>query len=726
MDMPRSSTDKVPQSSRRWLSSGAVVAIAGLIAFGINFKTQQDYDGALKVFRANSHQDAVLAAKAVANNFNQIYLNLRTISLLASVRRIDRYGENLTLDGRQSVQKIYNNLANNIDVSEVYIVPADLDGDAVDAHTSEKQSPILMFDKIRLGLAAGADEADQPPDPNMPVQEEIYEYRQLHQQMLQLQQLAPNLTIKNASDIVFLSTPPVITCDNSLYNNSRMESDRTGSIYSVPFYGEDNVLKGTITAVLLQNNIVKMLPPRNYALVDATNQTVFNALEGGQQVESSSYVMRGVADDRLFYSEVVPVDIAGPGMTFNLWAGRSNKDFLTSAEVVQINRFATLGYIFAAIFAVLGLAILAIMRRSKLLSAQSEIELQRRLSAQSDQLQSIMAASAQEYERNAAQRTETEEAAIGRERQLVVASFGEGLAQLAGKVLFKRMKKELPADYQRLQADFNAALVSIEQAIVQVQTVNSTIQYSARDIASASDDLKRRTEQQTSGLSQVIVELKHVMETVKKTAIHAGQARQAVASVRVDAAQSAEIVGKATQAMKGIEKSAQQIGDIISVMDEIAFQTNLLALNAGVEAARAGEAGRGFAVVASEVRALAVRSAQAAKEIKSLINTSSSQVNQGVSLVVETGAAFGRFLTQVADIDGAVSQIVQSATDQSHELSHIQTEIEQLGHMTQENVAMARKTSNATQHLDDEIASLTEIIAEFQMNPDPAARLSAA
>jgi hypothetical protein len=177
MDMPRSSTDKVPQYSRRWLSSGAVVAIAGLIAFGINFKTQQDYDGALKVFRANSHQDAVLAAKAVANNFNQIYLNLRTISLLASVRRIDRYGENLTLDGRQSVQQIYNNLANNIDVSEVYIVPADLDGDAVDAHTGEKQSPILMFDKIRLGLAAGADEADQPPDPNMPVQEEIYEYR---------------------------------------------------------------------------------------------------------------------------------------------------------------------------------------------------------------------------------------------------------------------------------------------------------------------------------------------------------------------------------------------------------------------------------------------------------------------------------------------------------------------------------------------------------------------
>ena len=159
------------------------------------------------------------------------------------------------------------------------------------------------------------------------------------------------------------------------------------------------------------------------------------------------------------------------------------------------------------------------------------------------------------------------------------------------------------------------------------------IRADAGEISTAADDLSRRTEQQASSLEETAAALEEITATVKKTAEGAKHARDIVSTAKVDADKSGEVVREAMAAMAGIDKSSKQISEIIGVIDEIAFQTNLLALNAGVEAARAGDAGRGFAVVASEVRALAQRSAQAAKEIKGLISASTAQVDQGVRLV---------------------------------------------------------------------------------------------
>jgi methyl-accepting chemotaxis protein len=167
--------------------------------------------------------------------------------------------------------------------------------------------------------------------------------------------------------------------------------------------------------------------------------------------------------------------------------------------------------------------------------------------------------------------------------------------------------------------------------------------------------------------------------------------------------------------MNAIAKSSQQIGQIIGVIDEIAFQTNLLALNAGVEAARAGEAGRGFAVVAAEVRALAQRSAGAAKEIKGLISESSAQVGVGVKLVAETGRSLERITTQVAEINTTVSDIAIGARDQSTALEEINIAIDQMNMVTQQNAAMVEESTAAGHSLSEETSKLSQLMGQFQI-----------
>jgi methyl-accepting chemotaxis protein len=175
-------------------------------------------------------------------------------------------------------------------------------------------------------------------------------------------------------------------------------------------------------------------------------------------------------------------------------------------------------------------------------------------------------------------------------------------------------------------------------------------------------------------------------------------------------------MGEAVTAMSGISKSAQQITHIISVIDEIAVQTNLLALNAGVEAARAGEAGRGFAVVASEVRALAQRAADAAREVKTLISQSSSQIEHGVKLVSDTGKALDQIMTQVGQINEIFQEIAAGAREQASGLEQVNTAVNQMDQVTQQNAAMVEESTTATEALSQETSKLHELIGEFKFS----------
>ncbi|WP_378945743.1 methyl-accepting chemotaxis protein [Mesorhizobium sp. ANAO-SY3R2] len=316
------------------------------------------------------------------------------------------------------------------------------------------------------------------------------------------------------------------------------------------------------------------------------------------------------------------------------------------------------------------------------------------------------------------QRRQAEEAgqeAIKQERALVANSIGVGLAKLAAKDLTYRMEEELPEAYRKLQSDFNAAIEQLEGAMQSVAGGTNAIQSGTQEMAVAADDLSRRTEQQAASLEETAAALDQITATVKKSAEGATHARQVVVAADEDAKQSALIVRQAVEAMDAIMNSARQIGQIIGVIDEIAFQTNLLALNAGVEAARAGDAGRGFAVVASEVRALAQRSADAAKEIKSLISASTTRVEGGVELVVETGKSLERILVQVADINNVVAAIASGAQEQATGLDQVNTAINLMDQATQQNAAMVEETTAAAHSLSHETVQLAELIGQFEV-----------
>jgi methyl-accepting chemotaxis protein len=312
-------------------------------------------------------------------------------------------------------------------------------------------------------------------------------------------------------------------------------------------------------------------------------------------------------------------------------------------------------------------------------------------------------------------RLEGEAAVAAAAQQLVVTELSRGLDSLAKGNLTHRIEAEVAPEYKKIRDDFNAALTQLQDAMKTIVSNVQGIRTGAGEISQAADDFSRRTEQQAASLEETAAALDEITATVRKTAEGANQANDVVTEARGEAERSGEVVRNAVAAMGQIENSSQQIAQIIGVIDEIAFQTNLLALNAGVEAARAGEAGRGFAVVASEVRALAQRSSEAAKEIKTLIHASSEQVESGVNLVSRTGEALQRIVTKVAEMSGLVAEIAASAQEQSTGLSQVNTAVNQMDQVTQQNAAMVEESTAASHSLAGEAEELSNLVSHFEI-----------
>jgi len=327
-------------------------------------------------------------------------------------------------------------------------------------------------------------------------------------------------------------------------------------------------------------------------------------------------------------------------------------------------------------------------------------------------------------ETNRAQNAQAE-AVAERQRVEAVASIAAGLADLAQGDLTVRLTTRFAQAYEVLRTDFNAAAERVQAAMQSISQTTRAVSGGADEIAVASDNLSRRTEQQAASLEETAAALDEITATVRKTATGAKEASQVVANARSDAQRSGEIVDQAIAAMTQNEGSSQQVGNIIGVIDEIAFQTNLLALNAGVEAARAGEAGRGFAVVAQEVRALAQRSAEAAREIKTLISTSTQQVGAGVALVGQTGEALQRIVSQVASIDTLVNQIAASANEQSTGLHEVNIAVNQMDQVVQQNAAMVEEATAATHALKGEAGELAALVSRFKVSQGAEIAVSA-
>ena len=302
------------------------------------------------------------------------------------------------------------------------------------------------------------------------------------------------------------------------------------------------------------------------------------------------------------------------------------------------------------------------------------------------------------------------------ERMGDIDQLGRGLKSLSSGDLLAELAKPFVPSMEAVREDFNHTVEKLREALLRVSRNAGAIAAGSAEIRQAADDLSRRTEQQAASVEETAAALEEITTNVADSSRRAEEAGKLVATTRANAERSGIVVRQAVDAMHGIKSSANEISNIIGVIDEIAFQTNLLALNAGVEAARAGEAGKGFAVVAQEVRELAQRSATAAKEIKALITSSGAQVNAGVDLVAQTGEALCEIVLQVQQINLNVDAIVEGAKEQATGLQQINGAVTTLDQGTQQNAAMVEQSTAASHSLAKEAELLFQLMAEFKFD----------
>ena len=274
---------------------------------------------------------------------------------------------------------------------------------------------------------------------------------------------------------------------------------------------------------------------------------------------------------------------------------------------------------------------------------------------------------------------------------------------------------DLPSAFAELQKHLDMMRVQVSSALTNVAETSGSVDVGAKQIRHASDDLARRTEQQAASLEEASAAMTTLASTVRTAADDAAHMHNSVQQAHGEALKGGKVVAEAISAMNDISNSAQEIGKIISVIDGIAFQTNLLALNAGVEAARAGDSGRGFAVVATEVRALAQRTADAARDIKTLISDSSTQVERGVNLVGHTGETFALIVEQVGHVAQLASNIARMAHEQAGSIGQIRETVGEIDTMTQQNAAMAEEATAAARSLANEADQLATLVSRFRL-----------
>ncbi|MBK7641708.1 MAG: hypothetical protein IPJ19_01440 [Planctomycetes bacterium] len=323
-----------PAYSRPWW----VLTLLPLLLAGVFAKYRSDSSMAREHFEAGATTQSAEAGQQLERAFSQIYRGLRTIARLPGVRAIDRYAEHFDADARTSVQEIYNNLATNVAMSEVYIVPLDLEPDAVDPHTQQPGAPILTYDELIVGKPTRS----RPATPGGPeVEIEIFEYRLMKQQLAWLREHCADESSVQGLDFPALCGPEVVTCDNSRYSAAKpRDADRSGLVYSVPFFAPDGKLKGCISGVILTHALSDLLPDAGYALTEPGYHYVAGANQPGTWSASLAKVQAGEPDPELAWSQALELGVRDEGQKWLLWSGRPQAQLEDVPEMRAARQFA--------------------------------------------------------------------------------------------------------------------------------------------------------------------------------------------------------------------------------------------------------------------------------------------------------------------------------------------------------------------------------------------------
>ena len=626
----------------------AIVAFGAVLASVVHIKSDSDYNNALERYKKISQQDAEQAAKNISYSLKQVYQGLRTISFLPGVKTIDRHGTNLDDNAHESIVQVYNNMASNVAVSEIYIVPVDLEPQKIDPVTGELQTPILMYD----GNIVDPNQPEEKAPPITTVEQakhveevEIYEYELLKEHMTYLKQNYPSNAHINNLNLPFISGSEVLTCDNTDFEKTQKDEDRTGVMMSVPFYDTHGALKGTVTAVIRNNVLKGMIPASNAALLNKNYHYTLTAKEPGQEQLSEESVAKSEPDPDLLFSTVIAVETTDPRSEWSLWIGYPDSKFLESGDAKAVKNFKLAGYGFSGLFTAVGILVWSVLQRNARLVKQKIMELEQDVSLRIS-----------ENERLATEQEKQKAAAEAQKR--------EAMQEMAENFEF-----------------------SVKGVVSQVASSTSQMQSGAENVTKIAVDTKQRSTSVATLSNEAAQTSSHVASAAEELTASIKEISTQTQKSSQIASEASSIAQDAQQHIKSLAEKSEQVSRIIDVISSIAQQINLLALNATIESARAGEAGKGFAVVAGEVKNLATQVSKAAEEITSQIS--------------DMQGATASSVTSVMKIIGIITQVSDSTTT-------VAAAVEEQSSVTNDIARNIIKTSQSTQEILSNIISVEE------------------